>query len=85
MKRYVLKVNDSIYVKSINWIIITLPVIKTGRFEDAYIFDESYLDEAIASNGYEKVVTRKELISEQYPAIEFVKVKVVIDEQNSRK
>ena len=80
MKRYVLKVNDSSYVKSINWIIITLPVIKTGRFEDALIFEESYLNETIGNNGYEKVITRKDLILSQYPTVEFVKVKIVIDE-----
>lgn len=80
MMRYVLKVNDSIYVKSINWIIITLPVIKTGRFEDALILEESYLNEAIGNNGYEQTVTRKDLILSQYPTIDFVKVKVVIDE-----
>ena len=80
MKRYVIKVNDSDYVKSVNWITIVLPVIKTGHFEDAFIFEESYLNEAIGNNGYAQTLTRKDLILTQYPEIEFVKVKIVIDE-----
>lgn len=80
MDRYVLKVNDSSYVKSINWIIITLPVIKTGHFNDALIFEENYLTEPVGHNGHEQVVTRKDLILLQYPSIQFVKVKFIIDE-----
>lgn len=80
MKRYIIKINDSAYVKSINWIIVTLPVIKKGHFEDAFIFEESYLNEAIGNNGYAQTLTRKDLILSQYPEIEFVKVRIVIDE-----
>lgn len=80
MNRYVIKVNDSTFVKSINWIIIALPVIKTGNFEDAFIFEESYLNEPIGNNGYAQTLTRKDVILSQYPEIEFVKVKIVIDE-----
>lgn len=80
MKRYILKLDESTYVKSINWIIITLPVIKTGSFDEALILEESYLNEAIGNNGYAQTMTRKELILAQYPDIEFVKVKIVVDE-----
>lgn len=80
MMRYVLKVDDSIYVKSINWIIITLPVIKTGHFEEALILEESYLNEVIGNNGYDKTVTRKDLIETHYPTLKFIKVKIVLDE-----
>jgi len=80
MKRYILKVDESSYVKSINWIIVTLPAIKIGNFDDALVFEEGYLNEVIGHSGYAKVVTRKELILEQYPTVEFVKVNIVIDE-----
>ena len=66
MKRYVLKVNGSDYVKSVNWITIVLPVIKTGHFEDAFIFEESYLSETVGNNGYAQTLTRKDLILSQY-------------------
>jgi len=80
MKRYILKIDESTYVKSINWIIITLPVIKSGNFDDALIFEENYLNEAIGHSGYEQTVTRKDLIISHYPTVKFIKVKIVIDE-----
>lgn len=79
MKRYVLKVNDTTFVTAINWIIITIPVIKTGSFDDAFPFEEGYLNEPIGHNGYEQSLTRKDLILMHYPAIQFLKVKMVIE------
>ncbi|MEK5081072.1 hypothetical protein MKX73_19290 [Solibacillus sp. FSL W7-1436] len=81
IKRYVLKVNDSNYVTSINWIIVIIPVIATGPFEDALILEENYLNEPIGHNGYDKSTTRKDLIIMHYPAIDFIKVKIVFDEE----
>lgn len=80
MKRYILKIDESTYVKSINWIIITLPVIKTGSFDDALIVEESYLNEVVGHSGYEQTLTRKDLILTHYPTVEFIKVKFVIDQ-----
>lgn len=81
IKRYVLKINDFNYVTSINWIIVTIPVIKTGPFEDVLILDENYLNKAIGHNGFDKVTTRKDLITLHHPEVEFLKIKVVLDEK----
>ncbi|MEK5187044.1 MULTISPECIES: hypothetical protein [Solibacillus] len=79
MKRYVLKVNETTFVTAINWIIITIPVITTGPFEDVLVLEESYLNEPIGHNRYDKSTTRKELIKTHYPTIQFEKVKIVLD------
>lgn len=79
MNRYVLKVNEASFVTAINWIIITIPVITTGHFEDVLILEETYLNEAIGHNGYDKSTTRKELIKTHYPTVQFEKVKIVLD------
>ncbi|MGA4519289.1 hypothetical protein ACPA0F_18685 [Solibacillus silvestris] len=79
MKRYVLKLNDSSYVKNINWIIVIVPSITTGSFEDALIVDDDYLNEVTGHNGYDKTLTKKDLIKIHYPEMQFLPVKIVLD------
>lgn len=76
MNRYVLKINDSTYVKSISWIAFEIPEIRTDNFENAVIVTDRWLDEKVE---FEK--TRLDAIKLHYPNMKLVKVKIVEDEK----
>lgn len=45
MNRYVLKINDSTYVKKIDWLAMQIPIIDTDFFDNAEIYTEDYFNE----------------------------------------
>lgn len=82
MKRYILKINDSTFVSSLDWMAIEIPQIRTDSFENALLIREWYLNETVIKDGTSnmKGKTRKDLIKQHYPNVEFLPVKIVIDE-----
>lgn len=79
MKRYVLKINDSTFVKDVSWIAGEIPSITTDSFENAAIFREEYLNHTVMNDSNGIGIPRKDLLLRYFPHLSVVKVKIVID------
>ena len=82
MNRFVLKINDSTYVKDIQWIVMEIPTITTDSFENAVLIREDYLNQTVIPDGTNNGlgVSRKQLLLKYFPQLKIIPVKVVLDE-----
>lgn len=71
--RYVFKKGEK-YVKWVGWTAGVIPVIRLTDFDHALIVNEEYLDFKVEKTGK----TRRQLIADYNPDIDFIQVNVTI-------